>query len=85
MASAGIGDRVEGVHAVAAAVEAGRVDTLHVERSRLDHEDVAAIVAAARAGGARVILDDDVRSIAHTAAPQGVVARGTADPAAVDR
>ena len=43
MAPAGIGDRVEGLHAVAAAIAAGRVRTLHVEQSRLRHDDVAAI------------------------------------------
>ena len=74
MAPAGIGDRVEGLHAVAAAIAAGRVRTLHVEQSRLRHDDVAAIVDAARAGGARIEVESDVRPLATTGAPQGVVA-----------
>lgn len=71
MAPAGYGNRVEGVHAVAAAQAAGRVRNLYVERSRLGREGVAAIVAAA---GDTVEIVDDVRSIAQTDSPQGVVA-----------
>ena len=80
MASAGIGDRVEGVHAVAAAIEAGRVHTLHVERSRLEHGDLNAVIEAARERGIRVVVDDDVRTLAKTAAPQGVVAEARPIP-----
>ena len=72
MAPAGYGNRVEGVHAVAAAVDAGRVERLYVERSRRDRPGVAPIVAAF--GDARVSIVDDVRSLAETDAPQGVVA-----------
>jgi len=72
MAPAGFGSRVEGLHAVAAAVEAGRVNRLYVERSRRERSDVAALVD--RVGSDRVRLVDDVRSLATTDAPQGVVA-----------
>ena len=71
MAPAGYGNRVEGVHAVAAAQAAGRVRKLYVDRARLGRDGVAALVAAA---GDAVAIVDDVRSIAQTDAPQGVVA-----------
>jgi 23S rRNA (guanosine2251-2'-O)-methyltransferase len=80
MASAGIGDSVEGVHAVAAALAAGRLRTLHVERSRLRNDEVGPIVAAARIAGIDVVLEDDVRPLAATAAPQGVVAHARPIP-----
>jgi 23S rRNA (guanosine2251-2'-O)-methyltransferase len=72
VAPAGFGSRVEGLHAVAAAVEAGRVNRLYVERSRRERVDVAALVT--RVGSDRVRLIDDVRTLATTDAPQGVVA-----------
>lgn len=72
MAPAGFGSRVEGLHAVAAAVEAGRVNRLFVERGRRDRADVAALVT--RVGSDRVRVIDDVRTLATTDAPQGVVA-----------
>ena len=72
MAPAGFGNRVEGVHAVAAAVAAGRVTRLYVERGRRERADVAALVD--RVGSDRVRLIDDVRSLATTDTPQGVVA-----------
>jgi 23S rRNA (guanosine2251-2'-O)-methyltransferase len=72
MAPAGFGSRVEGLHAVAAAVEAGRVNRLFVERGRRERADVAALVA--RVGSDRVRVIDDVRTLATTDAPQGVVA-----------
>ncbi len=71
MAPAGFGDKVEGIHAVAAALAAGRVEQLYVERgrrSRLEH--VLSTVEESR-----VVLVDDVRTMADTEAPQGVVAR----------
>ncbi|MEN8113554.1 MAG: RNA methyltransferase [Actinomycetota bacterium] len=74
MARAGIGDRVEGFHAVAATVAAGRVKTLRVERRRLNREAYARLADDARATGARVEFVDDVRDEAKTSAPQGVVA-----------
>jgi len=73
MARPGIGAEVEGVHAVAAAVAAGRVERIVVERQRRD--DLAGLVEDAGAAGAEVAVVDDVASIASTAAPQGVVAR----------
>ncbi len=74
MARTGIGDKVEGTHAVAAAVAAGRVIRLSVERSRLENPAVAAILVAAEAGGVVIEVVDDVGSRAGTTAPQGVVA-----------
>lgn len=74
MAPAGIGDRVEGFHAVTAAVAAGRVTRLLVERSRMSRAEYVALAEAARRGGARVEEADDVRTEAETSAPQGVVA-----------
>jgi hypothetical protein len=61
MAHAGIGDRVEGFHAVVAALDAGRVRRLWVETSRLRHEDYDAAVTAARSGGVEVVTVHDVR------------------------
>lgn len=72
MARAGYGNRVEGLHAVAAAVEAGRVERLTVERKRKSREEISRLIDAV--GGARTVLVDDTRAIAETEAPQGVVA-----------
>ena len=80
MAPAGIGDSLEGIHAVAAAIAAGRVRQMSVERQRLRHADVEQLVAAARGRGVAVDLVDDVRPEAATSAPQGVVARATPIP-----
>jgi 23S rRNA (guanosine2251-2'-O)-methyltransferase len=71
MAPAGYGSSVEGIHAVAAALTAGRVERLYVERARRDRltellEDVDPSL---------VNLVVDVRSLADTDSPQGVVAR----------
>ena len=74
MAAAGIGDRVEGFHAVAAALEARRVRTLVVESGRLRREEYRLLVERAEASGARVRQTDDVRDEAVTEAPQGVFA-----------
>ena len=73
MARAGIGDRVEGTHAVSAAVAAGRVTKLMVDAARSDPE-ITALIAAAEANGAEVELVADIASVALTDAPQGVVA-----------
>lgn len=70
MAPAGYGSRVEGVHAVSAAIAAGRVGKLFVERGRRDR--LGELMAGIDAG--LVNLVDDVRSMAETDAPQGVVA-----------
>lgn len=77
MAPAGIGHRVEGLHAVSAAIAAGRVRTLHAEVRR---SGVADVVAEARASGVDVRPSDDVRDRAETTAPQGVVADCTPIP-----
>ncbi len=75
MAHAGIGADLEGVHAVAAALDAGRVRSIAVERGRLRHDDMNDLVARARDAGIRVDVVDDVRDRAVTGAPQGIVAR----------
>lgn len=74
MARAGIGRSVEGVHAVDAALAAGRVEVLTVERSRAGRDDIAALIARAEEDGVRVETVEDVRALAETSAPQGVVA-----------
>jgi 23S rRNA (guanosine2251-2'-O)-methyltransferase len=73
MAPPGIGRSVEGHHAVAAAVAAGRVVRLLVELRRAD--GYADLIDAARASGAEVKVVDDVRPMADTTSPQGLVAR----------
>jgi 23S rRNA (guanosine2251-2'-O)-methyltransferase len=71
MAPAGYGDSVEGVHAVAAALAAGRVLRLFVERGR----EARLQPMLSGLDRSMVSLVDDVRSLADTDAPQGVVAR----------
>jgi 23S rRNA (guanosine2251-2'-O)-methyltransferase len=75
MAAAGFGDSVEGTHAVEAALAAGRVRRLHVERGRGDR-----FLDASRTHGVEVRVVDDVRPLARTTAPQGVVAACTPIP-----
>lgn len=70
MAPGGYGTRVEGIHAVAAALVAGRVEKLFVERGRRSR--LGDILA--RVEERRINLVDDVRSLAETDAPQGLVA-----------
>jgi len=72
MAPAGYGSRVEGLHAVAAAAAAGRVRKLWVEERRIGKPDVASIADAV--GPDRVTTVADVRRVAETEAPQGMVA-----------
>lgn len=72
MARAGYGNRIEGIHAVEAAARAGRVKSLRVERGRRDRPEIQEIVSLV--GTDRVQLIDDARPVAHTEAPQGVVA-----------
>lgn len=74
MARVGIGTDLEGIHAVEAALDAGRVTSLVVEQRRSERGDVARIVARAEAGSIPVRYVDDVRPMASTHAPQGVVA-----------
>lgn len=71
MAHAGYGDSVEGVHAVSAALQAGRVRRLFVDRGRRDR--LEGLLSGVDSGLIKVV--DDVRSIAETSAPQGLVAR----------
>jgi 23S rRNA (guanosine2251-2'-O)-methyltransferase len=73
MAVAGYGDSVEGLHAVEAALDAGRVLELFFERRH--QEGDASLVDRARLRGVKVRPVDDVRPQARTTAPQGVVAR----------
>src|SRR5690606_12640213 len=96
MGRAGFGHRVEGVHAVAAAAAAGRVEKLYVDRARRSRADVAEVVALVEDAGGTVQEVSDVRAVAETSAPQGLVAdcrpipaatleevAATSDPAAV--
>jgi 23S rRNA (guanosine2251-2'-O)-methyltransferase len=72
MAPSGAGAEVEGLHAVAAAVAAGRVELLFVEAGRVDA--LRSLLADAAAAGAEVRVVADLGSRAATTAPQGVVA-----------
>lgn len=88
MAPSGVGAEVEGRHAVAAALAAGRVERLFVEAARA--EGLRALGAEAERAGAEVRVVADLRGLAATTAPQGVVAHcrplGTFDLAeAVER
>ncbi len=74
MARAGYGSKVEGLHAVAAAAAAGRVEILHVEQDRLSRAEVASVSESVEAAGGKVRSVEDVRRISETAVPQGVVA-----------
>jgi 23S rRNA (guanosine2251-2'-O)-methyltransferase len=74
MASAGIGDSLEGFHAVRAALDAGRVTSLIVESSRLRRDEYDRLVKDAAGAGIDVRHVDDVRDLASTGAPQGLVA-----------
>lgn len=75
MASAGIGADVEGFHAVAAAVAAGRVRELLIEPRRQREDRYDRLVTTVKAAGGRVVEVADVREHAVTSAPQGVLAR----------
>ncbi len=75
MAHVGIGTELEGVHAVEAALNSDRVTELSVEHRRMGKPDVARIVRLAEARGIAVNVVDDVRPLAVTEAPQGVVAK----------
>ncbi len=68
----GIGTEVEGLHAVAAAVSAGRVSTLYVDSSRAGA--LSELLEAASGMGAAIKRVADVAEMASTTAPQGVVA-----------
>jgi 23S rRNA (guanosine2251-2'-O)-methyltransferase len=70
------GGRVEGLHAVAAAVAAGRVLRLHVASNRAGAAEVQPLIESASAAGAevRVVDREQLSALAETEAPQGVVA-----------
>jgi len=74
MAHAGIGADLEGVHAVGAALLAGRLIRLQVEAGRTANPDIAALLERAKAAGVQIEVVDDVRPLAVTAAPQGLIA-----------
>ena len=74
MAPAGIGSRVEGIHPVAAAVEAGRVTRLYVEAGCGDRGPSGDVVHAARNAGVEIRVVDSIWEYAETDAPQGLVA-----------
>lgn len=74
MALAGFGDRVEGFHAVRAALGAGRVERLWVEESRLRRPEIANLIREAERAGSEVRTLSDVRTVASSDAPQGLVA-----------
>ncbi|MDK1102234.1 MAG: 23S rRNA (guanosine(2251)-2'-O)-methyltransferase RlmB [Actinomycetota bacterium] len=78
MALAGIGTELEGIHAVEAAVQRGRVTKIFVERRRAESADLGRILESARLQGIPVDVVDDVRPLAVTDAPQGVVAKARA-------
>ncbi len=71
----GIGDRLEGIHAVTAALRAGRVTSLCIERGPAQSAEMQSLIALARESGAGVELVADVAPLAATSAPQGVVAQ----------
>jgi len=72
MAHAGYGSRVEGIHAVRAAADAGRVERLWVEERRRNRPDVRELIHVV--GGDRVSVVRDVRPHAESEVPQGLVA-----------
>lgn len=72
MAPAGYGNRVEGLHAVRAAAEAGRVEELFVDKGRSSRSDVGEIIELV--GHDRACVVDDIRDLASSEAPQGVMA-----------
>ncbi len=70
MEPAGIGDRVEGLHAVAAALESGRVERLTVQRP----PGAAVAELLESHPGISIKEVDDLRAFSTTAAPQGILA-----------
>ena len=85
MAHAGIGAELEGIHAVEAALDAGRVVDITAERRRAERTDVCRVVAKAVDANIPVRYVDDVRPMAATQAPQGLVARARPiEPVTID-
>lgn len=74
MAHAGIGTELEGIHAVDAALNARRVVSLSVEGRRMHRPEVALLVDVAEIQQVPITVVDDVRPLATTDSPQGVVA-----------
>lgn len=70
MARAGIGAEVEGIHAVAAAIAAGRVRRLLIDSSR--KRGLRDLLDAALAVGIPIEDVDEFHDVAVTAVPQGV-------------
>ena len=81
MALVGIGDRVEGLHAVEAAARASRVTELFVESGVASRDEIAVIVDLVESEGGRVTSIADIGEIAETAVPQGLVAEARPIPA----
>ena len=75
MAPAGIGADLEGLHAVEAAMEAGRLTDLLVESGRASNPEIADLLARAKTAGVAIKVVDDVRPFAVTAVPQGLVGK----------
>ena len=75
MAPAGIGADLEGLHAVEAAMKAGRLTDLLVESGRASNPDIADLLARAKSAGVAINVVDDVRPFAVTAVPQGLVGK----------
>jgi len=80
MASAGIGRSIEGIHSVAAALAAGRVRKLFVERKRSEREPLSGLVQKARDMHIPISVVADAREIATSTTPQGIVAECSAVP-----
>ncbi len=76
----GIGHSLEGVHAVAAAVAAGRVARLTVEEGRMNRPPIQSLVEAARGSGAAIEFVRSVADLAVTDAPQGILAEARPIP-----
>ncbi|MDH3398049.1 MAG: 23S rRNA (guanosine(2251)-2'-O)-methyltransferase RlmB, partial [Acidimicrobiia bacterium] len=75
MAPAGIGADLEGLHVIEAALQAGRLTELRVEAGRVANPEVAVLIEQAKRAGVHIEVVDDVRPLAVTAAPQGLVGR----------
>ncbi|MDE0231859.1 MAG: 23S rRNA (guanosine(2251)-2'-O)-methyltransferase RlmB [bacterium] len=74
MALAGYGARVEGIPAVGAALEAGRVRKLRVENRSASSPRMAELLGSARGRGVEVEMVSSLEGTAVTASPQGVLA-----------
>lgn len=74
MALAGYGARVEGVPAVEAALQAGRVQKLRVENRSASSPRMAELLNSARGGGVEIEMVNSLAGVAVTSSPQGVLA-----------